>query len=677
MGGSSALQVITRPNRAGHSTLDHRRGEGGEPTGARVERRGELTAPPLHVRLLGGFRVELAGTGEAVAGWQLRKAKTLTKLLATLPAHALHREQVLEILWPDADPASALNSFGKTLHAARRAFEPDRPRGGSSYLRLVDGIVGLELDNVVVDADRFQQLAESALQRPSIATYRAALAAYGGELLPEDRYEDWAAERRELLAALHRRVLLGLAEALESRGAVGEAADGLRTLVQQDPTNEDVHRRLMRLYSQLGSRHEAVRQYHACRDAIRRMGLTLERETVVLYESILVGSVHEQSTRRPGRMAPLVGREGAMRRLRAQLDRAHDGQGRLILVTGEGGVGKTRLVSELAAEARYCGACVLSGGGGGHTDQLAYGPLALALERYAACLSEEEREELARRYPALVDVVPSLPAVADGQPGGSVGVVPAIVRLLSDMARTRTVVLDLGDVDDAGPATLDLLRYLTQLAVQRRWLIVGTVREEALAGGSGPLRLVREGLSLEFELERLARPDCDRLVNALTGSERISEALLDGVYARSLGNPLFVEELVRGMLNYQSSTLPAGVPIRVRARVELRVSQLDESTRRVLAMVAAAGERAISLDELRAGAAALAPPVWDGAVFDALDRALELRILEEREGAYSFRHPLVRAALFEHLSRHRRDEFRAALDRAPAAPSARRLAAAG
>jgi DNA-binding SARP family transcriptional activator len=628
------------------------------------------------VRLLGGFRVELVGTG-AVAGWQLRKAKTLTKLLATLPAHAIHREQVLEILWPDADPGSALNSFGKTLHAARRAFEPDRTRGSSSYLRLVDGIVALELDNVVVDADRFQELAESALQQPSVTAHRAALAAYGGELLPEDRYEDWVAERRDFLAALHRRVLLGLAEALESHGALGEAADGLRTLLQQDPTNEDVHRRLMRLYSRLGSRHEAVRQYHACRDAMRRMGLTLERETVVLYETILAGSLHQQSARRAGRTKPLVGREGAMRRLRAQLDRAHDGQGRLILVSGEGGVGKTRLVSELAAEARYCGACVLCGGGGGHTDQLAYGPLALALERYAASRPEQEREELARRYPALVDVVPSLPPAADGHLGGSLGVVPAVVRLLSDMARTRTVVLDLGDVDDAGPATLELLRYLAQLAVQRRWLIVGTVREEAPAGGSGPLRLVREGLSLQFELERLARPDCDLLVRALVPSERIADALLEAVYARSLGNPLFVEELVREMVDYESSTLPASAPVRVRARVEMRVSQLDECTRRVLALVAAAGERAISLDELRAGAAALAPPVRDGTVFDALDRALELRILEERDGAYSVRHPLVRAALFEHLSRHRRDEFQAALNRTPVAPSARLLVAAG
>ena len=81
----------------------------------------------------------------------------------------------------------------------------------------------------------------------------------------------------------------------------------------------------------------------------------------------------------------------------------------------------------------------------------------------------------------------------------------------------------------------------------------------------------------------------------------------------------------------------------------------------MLALVAAASGREISLTDLKAGGAALRPPLSDVALFDALDRALELRILEEREGFYTFRHPLVRAALYEDLSKHRRDELHAAL----------------
>src|SRR4051812_38281863 len=76
------------------------------------------SVPELRLGLLGGFRAERVGVDSAVTGWQRRSAKTLTKLLATSPGHALHREQLVDVLWPGVDFESALNSFGKALHAA-------------------------------------------------------------------------------------------------------------------------------------------------------------------------------------------------------------------------------------------------------------------------------------------------------------------------------------------------------------------------------------------------------------------------------------------------------------------------------------------------------------------------------------------------------------------------------
>jgi DNA-binding SARP family transcriptional activator len=227
--------------------------------------------PPLRIGLLGGFRVERAGLRGPVAGWQRRSAKTLTKLLATYPRHALHREQVVEILWPGVDLASGLNSFGKAVHAARRAFEPGLPpRQSSAYLCLTDSMLALNSDCVTVDADCFQQLAESALASGEIESYESALAAYGGELLPEDRYEDWCAERRDFLAGLQIRLLMGLADALEKSGSLSASMDRLHQVLQHDPTREDVHRRLMALYAETGSRDQAVRQFQLCEDALRR-----------------------------------------------------------------------------------------------------------------------------------------------------------------------------------------------------------------------------------------------------------------------------------------------------------------------------------------------------------------------------------------------------------------------
>src|SRR5215218_257711 len=387
--------------------------------------------PQVRVGLLGGFRVERLGDAPPVSAWQRRSAKTLTKLLATYPRHMLHREQILDMLWPDVPVESALNSFGKALYAARRALEPELlPRQSSAYLKMTDSMVALDADHVLIDADHFQHLADRALGQRDVAAFEAALEAYGGELLPENRYDDWCTERRDFLAELSIRLLLGLAEALENRGAYGAAANRLREVLQHDPTREDAHRRLMVLYASAGDRDQAVRQFHVCQDVLRReLDLAPEKATVALYQDVLANRIERRSPtpepdadkivsaapreteHRAG--TPFVGRESVLAYLGEQLVRADDGEGRMVLVSGESGVGKTRLVAELATEARRRGAAVLWSGGGAHANSVAYGPFAVALDGYVARLSDAERHELAQRYPALVQLMPSL---ATGKP---------------------------------------------------------------------------------------------------------------------------------------------------------------------------------------------------------------------------------------------------------------------
>jgi DNA-binding SARP family transcriptional activator len=655
--------------------------------------------PELRVELLGGFRVQRDGDDSPISYWQRRKAKALTKLLATHPRHALHRDQILEFLWPDVELSSALNSFGKALYAARRALEPELlPRESSAYLRFDDSIVALDTEHVSIDADRFQLLAERALREEDVAGYESALSAYGGVLLPEDLYEDWCAERRDFLAELHILVLLSLADALEDRGEYSASADRLREALQHDPTREEIHRRLMFLYASAGTRDLAVRQFQVCQGALRRrLAVLPEDETVTLYQDILADRIERripaleagrevESGRLPtteGRQgAPFVGRDQVLQHLSEQLTLADDRRGRMILVSGEAGVGKTRLVAEFATDAGRRGASVLWGGNGTHANKLAYGPFAIALESYVASRPDAARDELAQLYPALAHFMPSLAmpkqtSSADRSGDDRLYLASDIVRLLTDLARARTVVLVLGDLHDLHSASFDLLEFLAQLAVQRRWLIIGTFREEGLEVGSELWRMIdstmREHLCLHFELQRLARPDCDQLVRTMLPGARVGDGFLDHVYARSLGNPFFVEEVVREMREREelvltngswetAGSLSARVPARVRAHVALRVASIDESARRVLALAAANGME-VSLADLRMGAERLEPTVSDAALFDALDRALELRILEERNDAYAFRHPLFRSALYDDLSQHRRDQLHAALGR--------------
>jgi DNA-binding SARP family transcriptional activator len=660
----------------------------------------DRTVQPLRVKLLGGFRVERVGApGLPVCIWQRRSAKRLTKLLATHPRHALHREQILEILWPDVDLESALNSFGKALHAARRAVEPELlARESSAYLTLIDGMLALNTELVDIDADHFQRLAESALRSGDVAAYESALAADGGELLPEDRYEDWCSERRDFLAGLHVRLLLGLADAFEQSGSLSASADRLREVLQHDSTREDVHRRLMVVYAQMGMRDQAVRQFHHCEAVLRReLDLAPESATAALFQEVLANRIpkqvptpgserleprsSEQSNHDPGARTPFVGHERVLRRLHEELARADDGAGRFILIGGEAGVGKSRLASELAAMGCRRGASVFWGGRAGHANHLAYGPFAVALENYVAGKPDVERNELAQRYPALAHFVPSLgvrrplPPLGDRGLDDHLYLISTVVRLLSDRTKSGPVVLVVEDLHDLHCYSLDLLQYLALLAAQRRWLIVGSFREEGLEVGSDLWRLIEamahEPVCLRVALTPLERPECDQLVRTLLQRGGVAEAVLNHVYAWSDGNPLFVEELVREMRDGGELVFTGGswqttpahsarVPARVRALVARRLAPVEERVRRVLAL-AAASEGELSLSDLRAAAAALRPPISDAALFDALDRALETRILVERNGIYAFRHPLVGPALYEELPKHRRDELRAAV----------------
>lgn len=665
-----------------------------------ARRSGSDGTPLLRVRLLGGFCVERADVGQAVSDWQRRSAKTLIKLLAVEPRHALHREQIIDILWSGVDAESALNSFGKALHAARRALEPElQRRQDSAYLHLADAMLVLNTEHVVVDMDQFEQHAEDAIRRREIEAYEAALAAYGGELLPEDRYESWCSERRSVLVKLRGRLLLGMAEVLERCGAYNEAADRLRDVLQQDPTREAVHRQLMRLYVRMGTTDQAVRQFHLCEDVLRReLDLVPQPETVSLHEEIIASRLSLQPSgldrirdrvdlRRssPAQTAigrPFVGRERVLQRMCGQLTRRDEAQAGMIVVSGEAGVGKTRLLEEFANRAREQGAVTLYGGRGAHASQFACGPFAVALEDYAASRSEAERMELARVYPALTRFVPSLGSgipLPDPGPdlrGYHLDLIPSIVQFLTDLTRTKPVLLVLGDLHEADAIGLDLVRYLAHLAIRAPLLIVGALRDPDIEAGAGLRRMIeamtRERLWLRIDLHCLSRRATDQLVYAMLPGVHVGDNTLAEIYAQSRGNPLFVRELVDGLSSYGdsaaaddgfqgSSLLAARLQTHTRALTAMRLALLDDPLRRVLGLAASVGAAEISLSQLRAGAAALDPPVAVPALFDALERALRMRLLEERDEGYAFRHPVVRSALYECLPRHRRDEFRAAL----------------
>ncbi|MBI3974423.1 MAG: hypothetical protein HY332_24345 [Chloroflexi bacterium] len=186
------------------------------------------------------------------AAWRLRKAGSLVKLLALAPGHRLHREQVLDWLWPDADPRAATNSLHRTLHAARHVLEPSLLSGAPSrYLHLQGDVLALSpAAPLWIDVEAFEAAAAAARQTREPAAYEAALDLYAGELLPQDRYEDWAAPRRDELHQLYLALLLELAQQHEVQGDPARAIGTLERAV----AGEAAHAGLMRLYALTGRR---------------------------------------------------------------------------------------------------------------------------------------------------------------------------------------------------------------------------------------------------------------------------------------------------------------------------------------------------------------------------------------------------------------------------------------
>jgi len=308
----------------------------------------------LSVYLLGTFQVLVNERTVPASAWHGRKAAELVKVLALEPGHRLHREQVMELLWPEHAPDLAANAFYKALHHARRVLEPDLAQGReSSFLHLQGELVVLTAPGVLwVDAETFERAAAEARQRRTIPAYEAALALYRGDLLPEDRYLEWAERWRDRLRETALTLEMELAELQEQQGDVHLAIALLREVIATDPLREAAHAHLMRLYAQTGQRSQAIRQY---RELVRMLRAELDvepaPETQALYQAINEGCI-PVAVKPPGRRhvhlpvptTSFIGRTQELTDLRALVS-AH----RLVTLTGPGGCGKSRLALELAS----------------------------------------------------------------------------------------------------------------------------------------------------------------------------------------------------------------------------------------------------------------------------------------------------------------------------------------
>jgi DNA-binding SARP family transcriptional activator len=241
---------------------------------------------------LGGFAVERDGRRIPDSEFGRQKARTLLALMACARG-PVHREEVIETLWPELSKGRGLAALNSTLYALRRALEPHLSAGASSALIVASGatyrLVLGERDSW--DAEEFLRLGAEALAADGEAGLRKLLEAearYTGALLPEWAFAPWTEPLRTQLEELHRTLLVRVAEASAAAGRPAEAISRYRLLLAMEPEREGWHRALMRIYAGAGERALALRQYDACRTLLREsLGIEPSRETRELHTRLL------------------------------------------------------------------------------------------------------------------------------------------------------------------------------------------------------------------------------------------------------------------------------------------------------------------------------------------------------------------------------------------------------
>ena len=343
----------------------------------------------------------------------------------------------------------------------------------------------------------------------------------------------------------------------------------------------------------------------------------------------------------------MVGRDGELGRLLTLLDDAEAGRSVVALVSGDAGVGKTRLISEVTRLAAARGFTVLSGQCAELGDSVPYLPLADALR--GAAQSTGVRDALSSR-PALGRLLPEGGdgPIADSDRSGLARqqMFGGVLGLLAELAAAAPVLLVLEDLHWADTSTRDLVTFLSRMLHRERVALIGSYRTDDLHRRH-PLRpVVAELLRLPSVIAvDLAPLDPSALAEHLTATApvRIDATELNDIVARAEGNAYYAEELLAASVGSgpgRRDTLPAGLAALLLSRVE----QLSDPTQRVLRAAAVAGRKAD--DELVRALSGLEAAEYEGAVREAVTH--QLLVPDGTEG-YVFRHALLREAVYADL----------------------------
>jgi DNA-binding SARP family transcriptional activator len=633
-----------------------------------VEQR--LEAPPaqLHVHLLG--TPEVTWQGEPL-DLPRRQVRALLYRLA-VDTQPISRDSLCFLFWPDVGETTARHNLSRLLTLLHRTL-PD-----PGILVAQDDRVELRRACVWCDTRSLHALSAAWHDHGAIDALRQAADLYRGPFLdgfclPDSpEFDLWASQERAHWERLALQALFALVEALALDGDYPGAIAYAQRALAIDELAEDVQRRLIELHALAGQRSAALRQYEQCVAVLEReLGVDPTPATQAVYRAVLhsdgwtlppVGGPAWSALALPAGEAPLLGRAAELAAFDEALHQARAGHGRALLIAGEPGAGKSRLLHEFTGRARSQ-ALALAGCCYPETQASPYQPLIEALrphlsmhrlefDAYPAWLSD-----LVQLFPELRPLHPGLAQTPACEPGWArTRLFEALESLLLRLAPGASpILLCLDNLHWADSATLDWLAYLARRMPGRPILLVGAYRpQNGAALAALRASLARQGLLRELALDGLDATSVGQLVQRQGGSLASDPALAGRLHQVTGGNPFFLLETLAALAAAGLETAPGGeaqtwpLPDSVRQAVQQRIERLSPSARQVLEAAAVIGQTTgCDTLHLTAGRAELE-------LADALDELAAQQFVVQEPGLVRFRHELVAEVVCLGLSTYRR-----------------------
>jgi DNA-binding SARP family transcriptional activator len=618
----------------------------------------------LSIRLFGA--VDLRYGDRSLLPLTSARAESLLAYLVLHREAPQARQRLAFLFWPDSTETQARTNLRHVLHDLRRALpDPDH------FLDVTPRTLRWRVEapywlDVAAFAETLAR-ADAQTEDQGRAALTEAVEMYRGDLL-DGSYDDWVLAERDHLRTRYLVALDRLATLLGDQGDHTRAIAYAERILHHDPLNEAAYRLLMRLYHASGQQARALQTYHLCSATLEReLGVSPSLTTRQTYDALVPAE--------PDRLAPLatrpavrsngpslVGRAAEWRRLTAIWEDVERRHAQLVLVTGEPGVGKTRLIEEFRSWAARRGAVTAVARSYASEGAMAFGPL-VAWLRSAEIRSRLDRLDGAARAdlaPLLPDLLPAPAAnvLLPEAPGAAQRqrLFDAAGRALLAAGGPMLLVAD--DIQWCDPDTLQFLHYLLRAEPDAPLLVAATARREEIDQGH-PANALLAGLHVldriaEIDLGRLGRDDTVMLAAQLAGRP-LGDLAGDRLFRETEGNPLFVVETVRS--GWEAADDSDRISPKVQAVIEDRLAQLSESARDLVGLAATIG-RAFTPEVL-----VHAAEVDDGTLVRGLDELWRRRIVREQgAGAYDFSHDKIREVAYLALSpaRRRHHHLRAA-----------------